>query len=195
VRFRQTHVAPPISSITGGNRRVLEIPPQGALSDAVGLNLRRSAIDLHEAALLNPGNKCDWKSTENGSEAEMKLRKVTALLAAAVLALTVTFGAATRAEAHRGWGWGIGAGIATALILGGIYRHHYYYGGYPYHAYRYYRPRYYYGGYPSYGYRYYRPRYYYGGSRYYRYRPRYYGHRYYRPRSHHYGGYRHRLRR
>jgi len=54
VRFRRTHVAPPISSITGGNRKVLEIPRQGALSDAVGLNLRRSAIDLHEAALLNP---------------------------------------------------------------------------------------------------------------------------------------------
>jgi hypothetical protein len=46
------------------------------------------------------------------------------------------FGSANRAEAHREWGWGIGAGIATALILGAIYRHHYrpYYYGYPYYS-------------------------------------------------------------
>jgi hypothetical protein len=83
-----------------------------------------------------------------------------------------------RAEARR-WGWGIGASIATALILGGIYRHHrYYYGGY-------HRPRYAYYGYrPYYGYRYYRPRYAFAGYGYWRPRWRYHrywhGYRYWR---------------
>src|SRR5512145_3081866 len=71
----------------------------------------------------------------------MNMRKLTAVVASALLAFTITVSSTKRAEAHRGWGWGIGAGIAAALILGGLHRHHYY-GGYPY-AYGYYRPRYY----------------------------------------------------
>lgn len=76
-------------------------------------------------------------------------------------------------EAHRGWGWGIGAGIATALILGAIYRHQY-------------RPCYY--GYPYYGYSYYRPVYrgYYAGY----YRPRWHYH-HHRPYGHFYRRHRH----
>jgi hypothetical protein len=87
----------------------------------------------------------------------------------------ISFVSADRAEARRwgwggGWGWGIGAGIATAVILGGIYRHHrYHYGGY-------YRPRYAY-----YGYRYHRPRYALAG----------YGYWHPRWRHHHWHGYRH----
>ena len=86
----------------------------------------------------------------------MKMRNLSALAAIATFALMTTVGSVNRAEARRGWGWGIGAGIATALVLGAIYRHHrpnygyrYYYGGYPSYGY----------GYPYYGYRYYsRPR-------------------------------------
>ena len=52
--MRRAHVAPPISSITGGDINVLEIPCLGALSHANGLDLGRSAIDLHEVSLLNP---------------------------------------------------------------------------------------------------------------------------------------------
>jgi len=88
------------------------------------------------------------------------MRRDTSTVIAATTALALMFSLASvgRAEARR-WGWGIGAGIATALILGGIYRHHrHYYGGY------YYRPRYAYYGYrPYYGYRYYRPRYAFAG--------------------------------
>jgi hypothetical protein len=85
----------------------------------------------------------------------MKARNSATVAATVAFALVITFGSANRAEAHRGWGWGIGAGIATALILGAIYRHHYrpYYYGYPYYGSGYYRPvyRHYYAGY-------YRPR-------------------------------------
>jgi hypothetical protein len=67
----------------------------------------------------------------------------------------------------------IGAGIATALILGAIYRHQY-------------RPCYY--GYPYYGYSYYRPVYrgYYAGY----YRPRWHYH-HHRPYGHFYRRHRH----
>src|SRR4029453_45652 len=92
----------------------------------------------------------------NCSEAPMRRNTSTAIVDTTVLALMISLASVHRAEARRwGWGWGIGGGIATALILGGIYRHHrHYYSGYSY------RPRYaYYGHRPYYGYRYYRPRY------------------------------------
>ena len=73
----------------------------------------------------------------------MRRRTSTTIAATTALALMISIASVDRAEARR-WGWGIGAGIATALILGGIYRHHrYYYGGY-------YRPRYAYYGYRPY---------------------------------------------
>jgi hypothetical protein len=93
----------------------------------------------------------------------MKARTLTTVAATVAFALMITFGSANRAQAHHGWGWGIGAGIATALILGAIYRHH--------------RRHYCYGS-PSYGYGYYGPvyRHYYAGA----YRPRWnYHHRHY----------------
>jgi hypothetical protein len=101
----------------------------------------------------------------------MRRRTSTTIVATTALALMISVVSADRAEARHwggGWGWGIGGGIATALILGSIYRHHRYYG--------YYRPRHAY-----YGYRYYRPRYALAG----------YGYWHPRWRYRHWHGYRH----
>jgi hypothetical protein len=94
------------------------------------------------------------------------MKKITAGLAAVLMALAITAGTTERAEARHGrW---VGGAIAGAIIGGAIlhhayrpYRRHYsyYYGDPYYYGYRPYYPSYYYSSYyyPRYRSYYYRP--------------------------------------